>query len=314
MFKFGVYSAQQLKNGKTRTFFGAVKKISVTLLDDIRNNEAFYYAYPSLMYNLSDDRGAFKRTYENRFMEFDDRCILLLTKAFPASEIRVHDVAISSGETAVDFFCQLKERFSTLSYFATDYDPYLSIIRENSLTIAVTNKGSIVQLTLPPFVLTPKKPDRNYYPVNRLICNLLLKTGAKRLFQKYTDDKLPSDCIKEIDLFCPRARELARKDSRFSLGKFDILNSTKRRFDCIRAMNVLNESYFNDREFQLILENFHNSLEAKGLLILGSNSNPGSPLSGAIFSKTKDAFELIWSTKTKPTATRHVDIFNQHGE
>ena len=311
MFKFGVYSIKQLEKGKTRTFFGATKKISVSLLDDIRKNDMISDAYASLMYNLSDDRGSFKRTYRSRFDNFDNRCIDTITKNFSAPDIQIHDVAISSGETAVDFFRKLQSRYRSLSYFATDYDPYLTVIRQRALAVSLTSNGSIVQLVLPPFVFTPKKPDRLFYPINRLLCYLVLKFWAKRLLNMYKEDRLPLANVQKVNLFCPQALTLANRDSRFKLGQYDILSSADNVFDCIRAMNVLNQSYFSGADFHTILRNFHEAIRENGLLIVGSNTGPGSPVSGAIYSRSHSTFDLIWSSETKPTIDKHVGVFNK---
>lgn len=313
MFKFGVYSVKQLKNGETQTCFGAEKNVSVTLLDDIRKNDLSSEAYASIMFKLNDDRGTYKRTHRSRFDNFDNRCIEIISKTLSAPDIRIHDVAVSSGETAVDFYGKLQPRYPSLSYFATDYDPYLTVIRQYALTVSLTSNGSVIEVMLPPFVFTPKRPDHLVYPINRLLCSLILNTWAKWLQSRYKKEMLPSGSVLKVDLFCPEARTLASEDSHFRLGQHDILSSTNGVFNCIRAMNVLNEKYFSEANFHSALANFHRSIEINGILIVGSNYDPGSPVAGAVYTRSERTFDLIWSSEMKPSVDRHIAAFNQRG-
>lgn len=310
MFKFGVYSVEQLLKGQTKTFFGAHKNVSVTLLDKIRDQSINSDAFSSIMLSLNDGRGAYKRTYHSRFEEFDARCSEILRGRYSEPSLRIHDVAISSGETAVDFFKRLEGDYPALSYLATDYDPYLTIIYQRSLAISITSDESLVEITMPPFVLTPKRPDRAFYPVNRLLCKIVTDTFAKRLLFRHRKGTLPSKDVRRINLFCPQARKLAGQDARFKLGQHNILSSSNSNYDCIRAMNVLNESYFSKSDFQKVLSNLHDSLVGNGLLIVGSNNDPGTAVSGAVYSKIDYGFELEWSTANRPTVSKHIDIYN----
>lgn len=313
MFKFGVYSVKQLKNGNTQTFFGAEKNVSVTLLDDIRKNDLSSKAYASVMFKLNDDRGTYKRTHYSRFDDFDNRCIEIISKTLSTPDMRIHDVAVSSGETAVDFYGKLQSQYPSLSYFATDYDPYLTVINQYALTISVTSNGSVIEMMLPPFVFTPKRPDHAVYPINRLLCSLLLNTWAKWLQSRYKKEMLPLSSVQKVDLFCPEARTLANEDSHFRLGRYDILSSTDKVFNCIRAMNVLNNNNFSEADFKSVLANFHKSIEKNGFLIVGSNYDPGSPVAGAVYARSERTFDLIWSSEMRPSVDKHVDAFNQRG-
>ena len=310
MFKLGVYKPQQIERERTKSIFGAKKRISVTLLEDIRAGRAPDSALPEIMYTLNDDRGTFKRTYTNRFDKFDERCVDEILHHFSRSDLSVHDVAVSSGETAVDFFDLLQGRFTALSYLATDYDPTVTVLRQGPFQISVASSGSVIEILAPPFVLTPQTPDRWFYPINNMLSFFLRQFVAEPAVRRYRSDELPERATQEIDLFCPRAIELATNDPRFSTGKYDLLNRMDAEYDCIRAMNVLNRGYFGDEEFRKILANIYGSLCNGGLFIVGSNLNEGSPVSGGIYEKTGTGFASKWATGGQAEVSRHVDRFN----
>jgi hypothetical protein len=75
-------------------------------------------------------------------------------------------------------------------------------------------------------------------------------------------------------------------------------------------MNVLNDSYFSADLMRRVLQNIHGSLKDNGLFIVGSNQDPGSPVSGAVFSKNDSNFNLIWMTAETPQIMKHVTLFN----
>lgn len=306
MFKFGVHSIEQLERNKTLTVFGAAKKVSVTLLDEARNSQQSEEAYASIMFDLNDDRGTYKRTYGSRFDDFDNVCIEAISEAIPGPELSIHDVAVSSAETATDFFGRLVRRYPSVRYLATDYDPFLTILVEGPLCVSITSQNLIVEVLLPPFVLTPIKPDRRLYVLNRALLYLLQKTWVRSLVKRYDQASLPKTKVRQLDLFSPKAKLLADSDRRFSLGQHDILDPDDRVFDCIRAMNVLNESYFSRNEFSTVVQNLYKSIREGGLLIVGSNDDSGTPVSGAIYTRRAGKFEIAVSTGELPFADKHI--------
>jgi chemotaxis methyl-accepting protein methylase len=94
------------------------------------------------------------------------------------------------------------------------------------------------------------------------------------------------------------------------LGQHDLLESSKITFDCLRAMNVLNKAYFSADQMQVILHNVHQSLVDNGLLVLGSNQDAGSPVSGAVFAKTGSGFSRVWATTEELDVSEHIRSFN----
>lgn len=85
-----------------------------------------------------------------------------------------------------------------------------------------------------------------------------------------------------------------KNNEHFRLTQHDVLKPFKDRFTFIRAMNVLNPSYFSNDDFPKIIRHMHNGLEDDGLFITGSNQEANTTVNGAIYRKYKEGFSLLW--------------------
>src|SRR5262249_12000627 len=257
---------------KSRGFFGGTRRISVTLYDKlvgIRDGEKWREQILSL---FSDGRGAYKRTYGRRFDDFDALAVRHITEAFAAQRaLVIHDAGVSDARTACDFFHSAATRFPCLTYYASDFEPALSILRLGNTKVVTNQNGQILEIVLPPFVFNTIKPeDFRLYPINYLFFQIARKICAPRVLAAWRDGTVqPSS----LSLFCPEATELAQRDNRFCLLDHDLLGSAPFPVpvDVVRAMNVLNGSYFTEREFAQIVTRIFHSLVDGGLLIVGSN-------------------------------------------
>ena len=101
-----------------------------------------------------------------------------------------------------------------------------------------------------------------------------------------------------IKLFCPKARMLEKSDKRFQLGKYNVLEPfpVTYKLSVVRAMNILNASYFTTEEFNILLGHFWDSLCDGGLLIAGSNQDADTVVDGAIYEKKTSHFQKIWES------------------
>lgn len=85
----------------------------------------------------------------------------------------------------------------------------------------------------------------------------------------------------------------AQTDKRFRLGQHDLLQPFKEQACIIRAMNVLNPSYFSETEFAQVIRNLYEGLRENGLLITGSNQEAGTIVNGGIYQKNGNGFSKI---------------------
>jgi hypothetical protein len=106
MLKTGIYTLEQLlAESQFDGFFGLRKKISITLYPETAALPQANELAEHILLEFSNEHGAYKRTYANRFADFDKEVLKLCIAHFPTTQtINVHDTAVSDGRTACDFF------------------------------------------------------------------------------------------------------------------------------------------------------------------------------------------------------------------
>jgi hypothetical protein len=299
MFKLGIASVKDLKNGSGLTLFRKKKNISITLYDQIQTEPEFDILAERILNSFADSRSTYKRTYVNRFSNFDKMAYDCILKSFEKSKnLIIQDTGVSDGRTSVDFFNILNREFECILFEASDYNPYVNVLEYRNFKIVLspeddTSKNKIVEISFapPPFVFNIMYPDRLiYYPINRLIVFVLMHTIVPKILKMHEKNKISS---KKIMLFCPSALKLMENDNRFKLIEHNILKPFIKKSHIVRAMNILNLSYFSNKEFITIIRNFHDGLLENGLLITGSNQDAGSIVNGGIYKKTNAGFEII---------------------
>lgn len=294
MFKTGIYRIEQLKQPKKlKTIFGKDKKISMTLYNQLANDCQRNEIAERILLNFTDERGAYKRTYSNRFEAFDAEALKEIQKRFSQeNNLIFHDVAISDGRTACDFFEKIGPHFSKLDYYASDYDPYIFVIESGQTKVVLNSEGTPLEVTFPPFVLNLIIQQGKYYPLNRFIHFLLENTLIKKMVTRYNKGLLKAD--KRL-IFSPKAIMLAKKDARFHLMQHNLLKASplSQPVNVFRAMNILNLPYFTSDEFKIVIDHIFNTLSDGGLFLMGSNQDSNTTVHGGIFLKTKDRFQEI---------------------
>lgn len=283
MLKFGIYNINQLKSNKTKTFFGGKKAIAVDLYGSENDNDL----NETILRDFTNSDGAYKRTYKHRFNSFDEISLKHIESATKSiQKVYVHDFAVSDARTALDFFKLLNSKIKKeFIYTASDNSPYVySYQFNNKKRIILDHQKKILQMISPPFVLnTIKKESKLFYPINSIVRAFLKKKYLKKL------QNVSKVSIKQIPLFCTDALKLAEENKNFSLKQENILDiQSKYKYQIIRAMNVLNKSYFSMEQINKIIKNFFEHLEDNGILIVGSNQNAGSLVNGSIFQKKED--------------------------
>jgi len=292
MIKTGLYRLDQLSSlRKTRGFFGGTRRASITLYDklaSVRDGEKWGEQILAL---FSDGRGAYKRTYGRRFDEFDALAIRHISEGFQAERaLVIHDAGVSDGRTACDLFRVIAARFQNVTYYASDCEPVLSILRLGRITATLNQKGQILEIVLPPFVFNTIKPENfRRYPINYLFFQIARKLCVLRVSAAQRSGTIRAS---PLSLFCADAIQLANRDRRFRLLGHDLLAGA--RFgvpvNVVRVMNVLNSSYFSEKELAQIIGRIFGSLRDGGLLVVGSNEEAGSQVRGAIYRKVSGGF------------------------
>lgn len=299
MIKTGITRINDITSNHDKTFLlKSIKNISLALYD-----QAVQGAYPTkvverILLQFTDDRGVYKRTYNKRFKVFDTNALDVLKIRFNKPDpLLVHDVGVSDGRTAVDFFKSLSTIFPSIKFKASDYSPKVHILEHKKIKIVLSSNGKPLQITYPPFVFNVIKQNTIsegfLYPINYIIFMLLQAFVVKPLLKQYKLKKIRS---KELLLFSPEAITLAKNEPNFRLDQYNLLSMTEDKYNVVRAMNILNPHYFSEAEFSIVMKNIHSQLLPNGLLISGSNQNNDTLVHGGIYEKTPKGFNKIWQS------------------
>jgi hypothetical protein len=304
MIRFDIHSLEQLLQGRhRRTVFGDEKIVSVTLYEEILALPDAEALSERILLHFPDGRGAYRRTYTRRFEAFDAGVLAALAEAglhgAEGAPLIVHDVGVSDARTSCDFFGKMLEREPHLVFHATDFDPEVFVIASGRTRVAIDAAQRLLEIVWPPFVFTVLNNGRliqharyYLYPVNLVVMFFVERLVARPMLALHRAGRLEA---RPLTLFSPRARALARAEPRFRLGKQDIREPFREpgRAALLRAMNVLNRSYFPEAEFRSILGNFHAALRPGGLLVTGSNQASGSQVDGGIYRRTEAGFSPV---------------------
>ena len=282
----GVHKPEQFQGVRPDTFFGRRRGFALDLLAEIertgdsRIKRAF-------IESITDGAGVYKRTYSGRFLAFDQHILDCMSELQFSQPLRFLDAAVSDGSTSVEFFNGIAAHLAADFHFiATDRDSgFLVLNRNGSLDrrVIISAEGEIVQVVWPPFVFSGKRKDKLLlFPINR-IGHPFAMQYARNLLKGWKENE-PDLEARELVFACKAFRELLAEDSRMEFKAWDIATPwTGERVHCVRAMNILNPSYFSGRQLRSIVENLTASLIDGGLLAIGSNNGPGSQVDGAIY-------------------------------
>jgi hypothetical protein len=296
MIKTGIYKPSQIKGGlKFGSLFGGGKRLSITLLDQVLDKPNAEELAERILLLFADERGAYKRTYAKRFEEFDSTVLCFLENVFDKQSLLfVHDVGVSDARTSADFFQKASRIFANVQFTASDFDPTVYVLEQGKLRVTISSAGKVLEIVWPPFVFNAIRGDSyKHYPLNHLVRFIIHRFKVSPLLRDYELGKVKA---RELLLFTPAAVNLSRKDPRYTLGQHDLLQPFKDQSHVIRAMNILNPSYFSNEEFSRVLKNIHKGLADGGLLITGSNEGAGSPVNGGLYMKRNKAFEKLWQS------------------
>lgn len=268
------------------------RPISITLYEPAFHEPDAEALQEKILLPFSDGRGAYKRTYCQRFQDFDQQALQAIATFFPNPQhsLRLLDAGVSDARTAVDFFLHIQAHCKLELYEATDYDPDVFILNHKHVTVTFDRNAQPLEVLLKPFVFYPLQGVRYYYLINKAVwwyIKTYLLPEVVALFRKHPEQ------AHKVQLFCKTALDLQHHDPRFVLGRYNLLEMPQKKYHVFRAMNVLNVSYFSDAQMQTVIGNIFASLEDGGLFITGSNQDAGSVVHGGIYRKETKKFSLI---------------------
>jgi hypothetical protein len=300
MFKLGIFKNEQLTPDHLEGFVNSRKFIALDLynsLDGLPPAEIDKIQERMLRW-FRVHNGVLKCTYARRFDEFDRLSVSAISAHFPTSQIiRVHDIGVSDGRTSCDLYDHLNRLYGgRLDFLASDYAPFLYVLKRTrgANRLIVDDQQHVLQIVTPPFVfITVGRRERiTPYPLNFLMRHLVTLLYARPLLQRYKAGS-PDIQRTRIELFGRACRAYMSKQDNFRFDAYDVFSGSTERFDIIRAMNILNHSYFSEPQLIQAAESIVNSLKEGGLFITGSNTEQGTIINGGIYKKTKNRLERI---------------------
>jgi chemotaxis methyl-accepting protein methylase len=304
MFKFGICELADFDaHGLTPRWLAERRFVAVSLYRDIARSDRpdRDALLERVLVRFATRNASLKRTQSARFGEFDAGLVGLIQERYEPGKIwRVHDAGVSDGRTAADLFARLDaiEGFE-FRFQASDYAPDVLVVadRQSSLELAIDPvTEELLQIVWPPFVLDVQQGESPLlFPVNHLVRRALLRRRVPELLERWKRDE-GTTTADHLWLLHPRCDALREREERFEFVRFDLLAPTDRRFELVRAMNVLNPTYFSEAQLHTAVRNVADSLEPGGLFVTGSNEDAGSTVNGAVYLRTAQGFERLMSS------------------
>jgi len=302
MYQTGIYNISQLSANVKKEPFIKNRPVALDLYDQISQLEPEkQQTAQERILNFAFSDGSYKKTHFNRFNDFDDKVIEYLEKNLDKNKkCEFHDLAVSDGRTSFDLFLKLEKIFPNLDFFASDKNMFAYVysdIRNKSRKLVKEESGKILQIILPPFVFNLYSPKNAWrykikkavlFPINILLLEILKIPAVLNFFIK------PDEAGKQkITLLQKNVLDLAKTRKNFYISTYDLFRENAEQFDIIRAMNVLNMSYFTPEEIKKITANISASLKEGGIFIVGSNKSAGTPVNGDLIIKKNGCLESV---------------------
>jgi chemotaxis methyl-accepting protein methylase len=299
MFNLGIFKQQQLKSGKMKGSIQGGKTIALDLytsLDDLPEIE-IDKLQERMLYRFRLQNSTLKCTHAHRFDDFDSLTLSTIATNFQSEQrLRVHDIGASDGRTSCDLYNRLNNLHGErLEFLASDYAPYLYVLKRarSKRRMIVDDQQHVLQIITPPFVfIVFHAKGVEFTPLNRFIRSLVSGLYAQPLLRD-RQAGCPDIRRTTLALLCRECLANLRSKSNFRFNAYDVLSGPTDEFDIIRAMNVLNFTYFTKAQLKKALENISQSLLEGGLFVTGSNNEAGTIVDGGIYKKTENRLEKI---------------------
>jgi CheR methyltransferase, SAM binding domain len=296
MFKLGISRKKQLRRGHLDGLVNGRKYIALDLydsLDDFSEAEIDKIQERILRW-FRTDNGVQKRTYVRRFDHFDQLSLSAIAASFSGGQVvRVHDIGASDGRSSCGFYDALNCLFGErLEFLASDYAPYLYVLKRTRSTnrLIIDEQQHVLQIIAPPFVFMVGRAGKKkvYHPLTKLLTAVYVRPLLEDHKARRADIEMT-----RLELLSRQCRARISENHNFRFESYDVLSSPTERFDIIRAMNVLNYSYFSEAKLRKAMQNIFQSINDGGLFITGSNLEQGTTVNGAVYKKTNDRLQRI---------------------
>lgn len=228
--------------------------------------------------------GTFKTTGNGRLVPVDK----WLMSHLPTSDLRLLDVAVSSGITTVD----LMDALQTTGHRATVTACDLCIngyIRTPSpgFELLFDSRGHVLQLCTPFGVR-----GRPHNPQGSLARTALASVIRAVEWKSGMQVSGPRASDRPVQLVSQRLK--ARKDVEIvEHDLFQVRPAWAGQFDVIRAANILNQDYFDDAQLSHLVRVLGGYLRTNGLLLVARTNDAGETVASLVRLTDSGQFELV---------------------
>lgn len=228
-----------------------------------------------------------KRTFPHRYRDLDNLIAREIDRRFPnGSAVTVHDMAASNAITSIELFERLQDG-RPMSLRASDYFDGLNVVTMpgSRWRVVFGQDNQPLQFLFGRMVVSSRQESRKY-PLNRLIAAF-----ASRRVLPRAEGLLASGRSTKIELWHPRARQLADTDSRFSLARDDLFNPAAGAYSALRIMNACH--LFAPNSLPVMFAAVGATINTGGILIVG-HRKAESPVNASFFERTKVGFRHLY--------------------
>ncbi len=234
--------------------------------------------------NLSNDRierifsllrveTTFKTTSFNRMLDLNKKLKKYIKKFF-SKKVIICDIGISSGQTTLELYNDLKKE-TIKSIYGFDKNLYVKIYRFKKLIFLYSSTNDLLMVEYDKYCLRYR-----YFFIFKKIQKFLL------YFFQFINLK-----CKETSVLMPNLDKID-KCKFFEQNIFNIEKKYYNLFDVVRVSNLLNYSYFSKKNLKLALSNINKISKEKSIIVVNRTTNKNTNLA-SIFLKKNRRFELL---------------------
>ncbi|HKY81567.1 MAG TPA: hypothetical protein VJM09_08845 [Sphingobium sp.] len=233
--------------------------------------------------SIKNPNNTFKCTWGGRFGDIDRQLVQAL-KHRGAQVQDLLDIGVSSGTTTLDLCEALADAGHRPRVTATDHALYAWIVPLGRRCAALLDKeAQLLQLELFGRSFQPWRRRLDYLTgmwLARPIITRLLGAKAARKLRAGVG-------VQKVELVSPRLRD----HGSIELVEDDVLRpraTFSRRFDLVRAANVLNANYFPQADLRKAVQHLRSYLRGAGALLFIVRTLPSGEHHGTLFALRED--------------------------
>lgn len=236
--------------------------------------------------DLKTSNNTFKRTATDRFEQLDDHCLKYFEK-LPVELREVLDIAVSSGSTTLALSDRLSRAGRTPRITGTDISLTAHLVQvAPNFRVLVDERGHPLQYELLGRAVRAWTRRADYF-TGMVLFRTMLRLASRDRIRTSLER---AEQLRTVRLLSPRLND--RHD--ITIERNDIFQRTPHfdgRFDFIRAANILNRGYFEDKALRRALGNIAHYLSGPGALLLVARS-VGNQTAGTLFNLSQDGRRL----------------------